>query len=58
MPYKRVGKTIYTMASGTWKIKQKCGTIEKAKKAMHLLLGLEHDWEPTRVKKKGRRKKK
>jgi hypothetical protein len=47
MPYKRVGKTIYHKKDGKWSVKQTCGSIAAAKKAMNLLHGVEHGWEPT-----------
>ena len=54
MPYKRVGKTIYTKSSGNWKKKQTCGSIKAAEKAMNLLRGMEHgNWRPTDKKKRG-----
>ena len=53
MPYKRVGKTIYTKSSGNWKKKQTCGSIKAAEKAMNLLRGVEHGWRPTGKKKRG-----
>jgi len=42
MPYKLVGKTIYTKSSGKWKKKQTCKSVANAKKALRLLRGLEH----------------
>lgn len=42
MPYKLVGRTIYTKASGSWKKKQTCTSLANAKKAMRLLEALEH----------------
>jgi len=41
MPYKIVGKTVYTKRTGTWKKKQTCGSVAKAKRAIKLLRGLE-----------------
>jgi hypothetical protein len=56
MPYKRVGKTIYTKASGKWKKKQTAKSVAAAKKAMSLLRGVEHGWKPSRRKgKRGKR---
>lgn len=46
MPYKREGERIYSKASGSWKLKQKCDSIEKAKSAMKFLHGLEHGMKP------------
>lgn len=51
MPYKRVGKVIYTKASGKWRVKQKCRTVGNAKKALRLLRGIEHG--TIKKKKKG-----
>ena len=42
MPYKRIGKKIYTKATGRWRLKQTCHSIAKAKRALKLLRGLEH----------------
>lgn len=50
MPYKRVGKTVYTKSSGKWKKKQTCGSVAAAKKAMSLLQGIKHGWKPTSKK--------
>lgn len=48
MPYKRIGRTVYTKSGGTWHKKQTCGTIADAERAMRLLQGVEHgDWKPT-----------
>ena len=41
MPYKRIGKTIYSKATGKWRKKQTCRTVTNAKKALSLLRGLE-----------------
>ena len=41
MPYKRVGKVIYTKSSGKWKVKQTCKSVTNAKGAMKLLHYLE-----------------
>lgn len=46
MPYKRVGKTIYSKSGGKWHVKQTCSSAEKAKGAMRLLQGIEHGMEP------------
>ena len=49
MPYKRVGKVIYTKSSGRWRVKQRAKSVENAKKTIRLLRGIEDgDWEPTR----------
>jgi len=42
MPWKRVGKTIYTKATGSWRKKQTCKSVASAKRALKLLRGLEH----------------
>lgn len=47
MPYRRVGKIIYHQKGGRWKVKQKCDSVAKAKKALNLLRGVEHGWRPT-----------
>jgi len=47
MPYKRIGKTIYHKKDGKWKVKQVAGSVEKAKRALRLLQGVEHGWKPT-----------
>lgn len=41
MPYKRVSRSVYTKASGKWKVKQVCQSIKNAKAAMRLLRGIE-----------------
>lgn len=41
MPYKLSGTTIFSKATGTWKKKQKCGSVAAAKRALGLLHGLE-----------------
>jgi len=40
MPYRRINKTIQTKATGSWKKKQTCGSVAKAKRALKLLRGL------------------
>ena len=40
MPYKREGRTIKSKATGKWKKKQTCGSVDKAKRALTLLRGL------------------
>lgn len=65
MPYKIIGKTIYTKRSGKWRKKQTARTVANAKRALKLLRGLEAGTiKPAQVgkgkfakKKKGRRKK-
>lgn len=42
MPYKRIGKTIYTKKTGKWRKKQTAKSIANAKKALRFLRGLEH----------------
>jgi len=51
MPNKRVGKVIYHKVGGKWKVKQRCGSVSAAKKALNLLRGVAHGWEPTRRRK-------
>jgi hypothetical protein len=51
-PYKRVGKTIYSKSSGTWRKKQKGKSVSSAKSAMRLLAGIENGWRPTQGKKR------
>ena len=41
MPYKRVGKVIYTKSTGRWKVKQRCRSVPNAKAAMRILRELE-----------------
>jgi len=42
MPYKLIGKTIYTKTSGKWKKKQTAKSIASAKRALKLLRGIEN----------------
>jgi len=46
MPYKRVGKIVYVKKDGERKKKATAGSVEKAKKMMKLLRGMEYGWEP------------
>jgi len=61
MPYKRIGKIVYTKSSGKWKKKQTCTSIANAKKALALLEDLEKK-KPSKgkaaFKKKSSKKKK
>ncbi|RLG13669.1 MAG: hypothetical protein DRN66_03740 [Candidatus Nanohalarchaeota archaeon] len=41
MPYKRIGRKIYTKRTGTWKLKQTCTSIHNAKSALRLLNQIE-----------------
>lgn len=41
MPYKVIGRTVYTKKSGKWKKKQTCKSPAAAKRAIKLLRGLE-----------------
>ena len=41
MPYKIIGKTVYSKASGKWKKKQTTKSVSNAKAAVRLLHGLE-----------------
>lgn len=48
MPYKSVGKKVYTEKGGEWKLKQTCTSAENAQRAVRLLRGIkEGDWKPT-----------
>lgn len=42
MPYKRVGRKIYTKKRGRWIFKQMASNIADAKKLLRLLKALEH----------------
>jgi len=42
MPYKRIGKRVYTKKTGRWRLKQTCRSVGNAKKALKLLRGLMH----------------
>lgn len=58
MPYKVIGNKVYHKKGGKWKVKQRCGSPAKAKRAVNLLRGVEHgDWKPTGRKAKDLRKK-
>ena len=52
MPYKKVGKTIYTKATGKWRKKQTCRSVSAAERAIKLLRGLEAGTIIPRKKKK------
>lgn len=41
IPYKRLGKVIYSKATGRFKVKQRCKSVASAKRALRLLRGLE-----------------
>jgi len=41
MPYKRIGKVVYTKRTGNWRVKQHCKSVVNAKKAIRLLNGIE-----------------
>jgi len=41
MPYKRIGKTVYTKRTGKWRKKQTCRSVGAAERALKLLRGLE-----------------
>jgi hypothetical protein len=57
MPYRRVGKKIYSKSSGKWKLKQTCKSAKNAKSAMKLLYGIESGAiKPSEVGKKRRRR--
>lgn len=57
MPYKRVGKTIYSKASGKWRKKQTAKTVANAKKTIRLLRGIEHNPSYKKKLRKGRKKR-
>jgi len=46
-PYKIKGKAIYHLKGGRWIKKQQCSSVENAKAALRLLMGVEHGWKPT-----------
>jgi hypothetical protein len=46
MPYKIQGSEILHFKQGKWSVKQKCSSPENAKKALRLLEGIEHGWNP------------
>lgn len=46
MPYKRVGRTVYSKSGGKWHVKQTCESAEKAKAAIRLLYGVESGMKP------------
>lgn len=48
MPYKVEGNKVMHKKGGKWKVKQVCSSHENAQKAMRLLRGVEHGWEPSR----------
>jgi len=58
MPLKRIGRTVYHKKGGKWKKKQTCRSVAAAERAMNLLRGVEHGWEPTGApaRKTGRRR--
>jgi len=45
MPYKRVGRVIYSKSGGKWHVKQVCTSIQNAIKALRLLRMKEHQEE-------------
>lgn len=51
MPYKREGSTILKQEKdGTWHVKDKCSSVDNAKKQLRLLFGVERGWTPTNKK--------
>lgn len=46
MPFKRVGRTIYSKSGGKWHVKQVASSVDNAKAAMRLLQGIEHGMKP------------
>ena len=63
MPYKLIGKTVYSKATGKWKKKQRCKSVASSKRALTLLRGLEdgsikkEDVRSGKYKKKPKKKK-
>ena len=56
MPYKLIGKTIYTKSTGKWKKKQTGKSVASAKRALKLLRGLENGTiTPLQLKKRKRK---
>jgi len=47
MPYQVRGKAVYHKKGGRWVKKQQCTSHENAVKAMNLLQGVEHGWQPS-----------
>uniref|UniRef100_A0A6M3LMX5 Uncharacterized protein n=1 Tax=viral metagenome TaxID=1070528 RepID=A0A6M3LMX5_9ZZZZ len=47
MPYRRKGTVIEHFKGGKWSVKQRCGSVEDAKKALRLLNAVKHGWKPT-----------
>jgi len=45
MPYRRKGKVIEHYKNGKWSVKQRCKSVEAAKKALRLLQAIEHNPE-------------
>ena len=41
VPYKRIGKKVYSKASGKWELKQTAKTVVNARKILKLLQGIE-----------------
>jgi len=46
MPYKRIENVIYHKKNGKWIVKQKCKSVESAKKALRLLYAVENGMVP------------
>jgi len=51
IPYKISGKNILHKKGKSWTIKQRCSSVENAKKAMRLLYGIEGGMKPRSKKK-------
>ena len=49
MPYKISGSKVMHKKDGKWSVKQDCGSPEKAKAAMRLLMGIEHGMKPRKA---------
>ena len=47
MPYKVKGSAVYHKKGNRWVKKQQCSSHESAERAMNLLRGVEHGWEPS-----------
>lgn len=54
MPYKVIGRNVYHFKDGKWKLKQRAGSVAKAKATMNLLYGIESGrWKPTGKRRRG-----
>lgn len=57
MPYRRVGRTVFHKKGGKWKKKQTAKSVSAAKRALNLLRGVEHGWQPTGAPARKRRRR-